>query len=152
MRSYFLLTLALPLMALFTNQQVSAAAIQEQEACIKRAYAFYDAITKHGCNVNEAEGKCKERFDFGVRTLNDLLDRCQRSDYVTLCRIIPSGGFFSFTRCTSLQENGKLTKAECQAKAREDYVFHGEDGSRSVFKAGDSRCINTINYNCHNLC
>ncbi|KAF1799967.1 hypothetical protein V8B55DRAFT_1543132 [Mucor lusitanicus] len=152
MSSYFLLTLTLVLMALFASHQVSAAAIGDQQACIKRAYGIYDGFTKRGCNVERGEAACRGLFDFAIKNLNEDLDKCERSDYVTLCRIVPSGGFFSFTSCSSLNGGGKLTKAACEAEASKDYMFYGADGSKTLFKAGDSRCINTIDYNCHDLC
>ncbi|KAL9553972.1 hypothetical protein MBANPS3_003034 [Mucor bainieri] len=152
MHFYFLLTLTLILAALLANQHVSAAAIGNQDACIKRAYTIYDALTQKGCDVNLGEDTCRARFDFAVKNLNADLDKCERSDYVTLCRIIPRGGFFSSTKCTSVQEDGKLTKADCEVKKAQDFPQKYADGSSLLFKAVDSKCVNTLNYNCHELC
>lgn len=153
MSSYFLLTLTFVFVALFANQQVSAAAAGNQQACINTAYAIYDTFTSSGCNVERANAtSCGRLFDFAIKNLNTDLDKCVRSDYVTLCLINPGGGFFSFSTCSSLSGGGKLTKEECEAYRKIDQTFTAKDGSKTLFKAENSRCINTINYNCHNLC
>ncbi|KAK4511609.1 Family of serine hydrolases 3 [Mucor velutinosus] len=152
MPSYFLLTLTLVLVALFASHQVSAAAIGNQNACIQQAYRVYDFFTKNGCDIKKGEEACRNSFDFAIKNLNADLDKCERSDYVTLCRIVPSGGFFSFSSCSSTSGGGKLTKADCETEASKDYMFYGADGSKTLFKAKDSRCINQIDYNCHDLC
>lgn len=152
MPCYFLLTLTLLLVALFANQQVSAATVVNQEKCMTDAYDVYDNLTKGECDAKQGAEACRKRFDFAIRNLNRDLDKCARSDYVTLCRIVPSGGFFSSTHCSSVSGGGKLTKAKCEAEASKDYTFNGADGSSTLYKAGNSRCINTINYDCFKLC
>ncbi|KAL7326741.1 hypothetical protein PS15p_209031 [Mucor circinelloides] len=151
MTSYFLLTLTFALMAILTSQQASAAAISNQDECTKRAYGIYDGLTRYGCNVKE-ENACSNLFNFAISNLNADLDKCNRSDYVTLCYIKPSGGFFSFTGCSSVSGGGKLTKESCEAEAKKGYIFNGEDGSQTTFEAKYARCVNTIDYNCHDLC
>ncbi|KAL9553888.1 hypothetical protein MBANPS3_003060 [Mucor bainieri] len=128
-------------MTLLASQQVSAAAAGNQEACIANAYKVYDFFTKSGCGVNTGADECRKQFDFAIKNLNNDLDKCGRSDYVTLCRIQPSGGFFSFSSCSSLSGGGKLTKADCEAQASQDYTFNGADGSKTVFEARNSRLL-----------
>ncbi|KAL9553971.1 hypothetical protein MBANPS3_003033 [Mucor bainieri] len=141
MHFFSLSTLVFTLTALLANQQVSAAAVGNQDACVKQAYAIYDGFTRNGCNVNrnDQEEVCRTKFETAIRDLNRNLDECGRSDYVTLCRLIPGGGFFSFSKCSSLQEDHKLSKADCEAKKSQDYLFTGVDGAKKVFKAGDSK-------------
>ncbi|KAL9553970.1 hypothetical protein MBANPS3_003032 [Mucor bainieri] len=132
MHFYSLSTLTLTVAALLANQQVSAAAAGNQEACIKTAYAIYNTFTQEGCNVNGNTTACLAKMDFFIKNLNIDLDKCGRSDYVTLCRIIPAP-FFSFSTCTSLREDGKLTKEACEAQRRIDYVYNGGGGSKQEF-------------------
>lgn len=139
-------------MVILTSQQASAAAISNQDECIKRAYVIYDGFTRYGCDVKKGEQACSALFNLAINNLNADLDKCERSDYVTLCYIKPSGGFFSFSGCSSVKGGSKLTKAQCEAEASKNFTFHGEDGSETLFEAKNSRCINAIDYNCHDLC
>ncbi|KAL9539520.1 hypothetical protein MBANPS3_010206 [Mucor bainieri] len=136
MPSYLLLTLSFIFVALLASQQVVADA--NHDACIKRAYHFYDSATKDGDN-----------FNFAIKLLNFNLQQCGDSDSYTLCRI-DSGGFFY--SCNALSGGNRLTKAECEAEASKDYLFRGADGSRILYKAQNAKCINSYDFDCLSLC
>ncbi|KAL9556297.1 hypothetical protein MBANPS3_001958 [Mucor bainieri] len=136
----------------YSVQQVATASVGDQSACTKQAYRIYDVLTGNGCAVTYTDGDCRALFDIAIRNLNQDLEKCERTDYVTLCRIKPPASIFSFTGCSSVGDGAKLTKADCEAQASQDYTFYGADGSKSFYEAKNSKCINAIGYNCHNLC
>ncbi|KAL9553973.1 hypothetical protein MBANPS3_003035 [Mucor bainieri] len=149
MHFYSLLTLILALTALLVNQQVSAAAVANPEACTDAAYKIFEKLLDFGCRANTKAEKCKANFDASIKHLNSELDKCGRSDYVTLCRIQPTGFLFTYS-CHSLTESTKLTKAECETRASRDYTTLGSN--KFVFKAENARCMNSINFDCGSLC
>lgn len=150
MPSYLLSTLTLVLAGLFASQQASAAPAENAKQCIANAYTVYDNFTKNGCTYYKTDESCVAGFDYFIKKLNDDLDKCERTDYVTLCHFSP--GSILGDNCSAGIANGKLTKAECEAEASKDFTQHYADGTSRVYKASDAKCINAIDYDCFNLC